>query len=393
MAANFVPELLRRVNEWHVAARLTAVTANNDAGAATVPKRLLVPFVPVCHCRGTTQISANQPLHVFPIRAIPSDLYFAVQNRAALIRPDVVAEPPLAATNGEKARAPPTPRPASLPSVDSISSLDDYRSAWGEILALERNEVLLRYENYSQYAKPVRVQASDHPRRAAQGAQSASDGGTLCQAIIDVQGVADASPPLTIGDIVLVRPMDYVSLPLPPLHHPPRPVALLKGAHWSPPIGAEVTATVLSVQRGSPSDKVIMSWLNKFESDVLLQALQYAAKGKGYDSRTFSFNVRFVPAAARHERCLTALDWFGETYKENPRAAMELLFPVTAPAISFPASELALNDILAHSKNLNDKQCSFVSMALARTQYPSTDEVRPPMVLTGPAGTGPLNNR
>jgi hypothetical protein len=42
----------------------------------------------------------------------------------------------------------------------------------------------------------------------------------------------------------------------------------------------------------------------------------------------------------------------------------------------------------ATTADLNDKQSAFCEMVLARTRSPSTDQVRGPMVLTGPAGTG-----
>jgi hypothetical protein len=374
LAENFVPEHLRRVNEWYVTAPLPAATQQQTVTAG--PKKLLVPFVPICYCGGNASVSAVQHLHAYPLRTVPSDLYYAVEYRAGKLQPSKNEE-----------SLPAVPPPKKVPSVDNISSLDDYLSTWEKNLEAERKEVLLRYENYSQYAKPVQIrtialQTKGHPTTFA---------GVLLKATLDVNGIADASPPLMIGDTVLLRPMHRVSLPMPKQHAQAR----LDDLQWSPAIHvAEVQARVLSVQRGTSSigDKVIFSWLDRESSDILLHTLRSAAQS--VHSKTtrkepyLFFNVRFVPAATRHERCLTALDWLHETYKDNPQSAMDLLFPVTAPAVFLPASELASNDILAHSNQLNDKQASFVNMVLGRTQHPSTDQIRGPMVLTGPAGTG-----
>ena len=38
--------------------------------------------------------------------------------------------------------------------------------------------------------------------------------------------------------------------------------------------------------------------------------------------------------------------------------------------------------------DLNKEQCMFVDMLTLRTRHPSTDAIRPPLLLTGPAGTG-----
>lgn len=421
LAANFIPQHLRQVNEWPVTAPLYAAAVANQqttaAAAGIGPKGLLVPFVPICYCFGQKVLSTiQQPLHAKPLRVVPSDLYYAVDyhrragagadgnlQQPSRLRPGNEIEPNHEWPTKEKPPPPPPPpRPPQPPlSVDNISNLDDYRTTWEDILELERKEVLLRYENYSQYAKPLYIQTIASKNKPTnnngQTTVAVSEAGIVFKANIDVQGIADASPPLMIGDTVLARPMHRVSLPLP---HQTHQAPSLNDLKWSPPIHvAEVHATVLSVQRGSMNgsstgDKVLASWLNRHESEILMHTLRTAAnQGKIKINRLhplFLFNVRFVPATTRHERCLTALDWLAESFREHPRAAMDLLFPVVAHAFTLPAGELASNDILAHSKQLNDKQSSFVNMVLGRTKHPSTDQIRGPMVLTGPAGTGTL---
>ena len=243
---------------------------------------------------------------------------------------------------------------------------------------MERTELLMRYESYSQYSKPVSIVETTMPGKGTE---------RLLTATVSVKGIADASPTLMIGDTVLVRPMHRVSLSL--------PINSTGRRDWSPPIHvAELRATILSVRRGlnQSSDSVVLSWLNSRESTLFLHSLQCAAQTQPMNSKNggneIRFNIRFVPAVTRNTRCLTALNWLVKTYRENPNHAMELLFPVAAPVVAIPAGKIALNDISAHSNDLNDNQADFVAMVVGRTQHPSMDQIRAPMILTGPAGTG-----
>lgn len=59
---------------------------------------------------------------------------------------------------------------------------------------------------------------------------------------------------------------------------------------------------------------------------------------------------------------------------------MDMLFPNDAPVLH-AATNFKYDD-------LNEKQATFVNMVRLRTAYPSVDSIRPPMLLTGPAGTG-----
>lgn len=367
--------------------------------------------------------------------------------------------------------------------VDNIAGIDTYRIVWEAILATERLEILHRYENYSQYGISI---SGPFGREKS------------FKALLEIHGIADANPPLMIGDTVLVRPLHRVSLPLKPHEHPPpRPppppqppipinskaakknirkerrlaearmalamgfqqqmhmfgphlspqeqferqqqfeqvsiqrqqerqhaqIQILRslqehhpdnheaihkamhGLQWSPPVHvAEIQGKILSLQRASTkvvvgedgetkkhNDRVTFSWPEKLESDTLMFTFREAAKAYGNDMGIY--NVRFVPSQSKLERCLTALDWLVEAFEDAPGKAMELLFPTSAPDVAIPSSEAASNGILAHSnqqlnQQLNDNQASFVSMVLGRTKHPSTNDIRGPMVLSGPAGTG-----
>jgi Cdc6-like AAA superfamily ATPase len=67
---------------------------------------------------------------------------------------------------------------------------------------------------------------------------------------------------------------------------------------------------------------------------------------------------------------------------------MRLLFPDQAPRLLSLEVNNIDNKSCGATADLNEKQSAFCQMVLARTQSPATDQVRGPMVLTGPAGTG-----
>jgi len=451
LASKYVPNNLRQANTWAVTAPFVAAVPPQDAELKCV-----VPHFPACYCnkkQSKTEKQQNRP-HVYPFREVPVDFYKFAANYA-LHKP---AEQRLLTFN------------------DSISDLEHYRLVWEAILKEERLELLRRYENYSQFAVPLQISTQGENPKFLQATYS-SDG-----------GIADANPPLTIGDKVLVRPLHRVSLPLlphqvvgpsPPPPPPPPPrvpkqpptpdlslmtphqkktylkreqkaqrqnalqqqlygnlvtpeeqyarqqifaqsellrqrerqelqLRILKnlqanapdqteaihrvmyGMHWSQPIHvAEIQGTILSLHRaasGPPgsddksnnNDKVIFSWPDRTQSDMLLLSFKEAAKMHG---NACAYNIRFIPSTTRLERCLTALDWFVEAFDDAPGLAMELLFPVSAPNVVISSADAAANDILARSYKLNSSQVNFVSMVLGRTQHPSVNEIRGPMVI------------
>lgn len=91
------------------------------------------------------------------------------------------------------------------------------------------------------------------------------------------------------------------------------------------------------------------------------------------------------------ERCLTALDWLKRVSSTHPEALNNVLFPVHAPKVKplTPKASIRMKqDDSDVCKPLNELQSAFVRMVGARTRDPEFNFVRPPMILTGPAGTG-----
>ena len=67
---------------------------------------------------------------------------------------------------------------------------------------------------------------------------------------------------------------------------------------------------------------------------------------------------------------------------------MDMLFPNEAPPLLATRQKEGATSKTKDYGDLNKEQCLFVDMLTLRTQHPSTDTVRPPLLLTGPAGTG-----
>jgi hypothetical protein len=406
LAPKFVPHALRQVNEWIVTTRFLA--NSNSINMVKGPKGLLVPFVPICHCLGVPRFSTNKPLHCFPLvdetSATMQDLYHAVRAPAyettipKTANTESTTTTTTTATNGTTRPTtahnaqPNSPRIRSplLQTVDDIGHLDDYVSTWKHLLQLERWELLVRFERYSQYSRPIQVRPVGNTKAEL-------------VASLSIPGIADASPPVLIGDVVLVRPIHLVSLPVSaPLPHPQhQPIA------WSAPIHVvEIQATVQSVHRssGKAPDRIHTSWMVPSEWTMLEHSLLMKNRPPHPNIRGLVrpyvpppvFNIRFVPAATVFERCRVALQWLAEAYRDNPQAAMAWLFPNAAPMVSNTMDTLAMLARVSLNSTaqadpqqapLNEQQASFVRMVLARTQQAS-GQIRPPMVLTGPAGTG-----
>jgi hypothetical protein len=255
------------------------------------------------------------------------------------------------------------------------------------------------YERYSQYEHELMTQVTlgrrfelDHdstttppststrfPTTATPSTQFQADNVANWR----VPGIADAGPSIQPGDLCLIRPMVPLSLPL-PHRQKSKPYKKL----WSEAIHyVEIQATVVSVQRGlgvTPNaagvitpDSVTTTWLDK--------ATQ---KDFHMTHRTKQYNVRFIPSSKHYSRCQTALDWCASL---PPDMAMSLLFPNKAPLLPTSQTAVHLEDTsLCNDKDsLNLAQLQFVDMVLRRSQHVhAPDNIRPPMILTGPAGTG-----
>ena len=152
------------------------------------------------------------------------------------------------------------------------------------------------------------------------------------------------------------------------------------------PYAVEIESRVINIVRGKGNvpDQVIISWeLSPEQRDELKDHAWIR-----------EYNIRFIPNSSAVEKCLTALDWLENLSEFQQEGLKDILFPVSAPVVKAltaeqrqvsPGASTANSDI---GKPLNELQSSFVRMVRARTLDPSFEMTRPPMILTGPAGTG-----
>lgn len=337
-AGVFVPQQLRRVNEWMI----TQIVSTYDTDS-TVPTSI-----------GPETPGAKQ---TFPYRSdIYPELYWSVQYNQHKLR-----------------------RKEDFKTIPPLSAWDDlkhYCSYWESVLIQERRERLLLAEKCSQYAVNVHGQnlTSGHPT-----------------AILTVTGIADASPPISIGDIALIRPLTALNRPLiteetkvfynkmPPL-----------------PSHVEIHCRVEDVQRYQ-GGRVILSWLPDY------QALNLSAMYGG------TFNVRFIPSVEPLKQTLSALAWVSSCASAGDALQRLLLGerseePVVSGGVEAPdhlrqalqdklstnAASAAANVVKAYFR-LNKDQRSFVNAVMNRTHSPKLDSDKKslsPLILTGPAGTG-----
>ena len=259
--------------------------------------------------------------------------------------------------------------------LDETTSVSEYCAVFERALRFEYEEHLRLYELYSLYHVHIEpVIECPHP-----GGQLVP-GAVFKQAKIVVDGIADARPTLQVGDIVLLRPI--------PTH----------GA-----VSLEIESRIVAVTRGSTKtsnarkkkkekksqDQIILTWGLNHEQSTYLELKHSPNVNKIPKIKDIRFNVRFIPSAVPLERCLTALDWLKNVSKLNPQALGDVLFPVKAPEVK-PLSVNVVNRMRQDNSDidnpLNELQSSFVKMVGARTRDPEYNMVRPPMILTGPAG-------
>jgi hypothetical protein len=292
--------------------------------------------------------------------------------------------------------------------MHNISNLKTYCNTWEDILQKEWYDVLLKYERFSQYSKSITIvvnssssvsTSTNHHHRHNNNNNNHIMNDRLT-ATISIRGMADASAPtLQIGDMVLLRPMYPISLPLSSItsyhyqnhQYQQQPLAQMM---WTPPHhNIEIQATVLNVQRGSSTssnnsnssngatDTVHISWLNPYESSMILYSMQHSQPSSSSSSSSSythpppyhhhhhhpipqshtnvninhhhppnhnngrpppsslssslrlhhgdhhrtnrnttteaTFNIRFVPSNSHYLRCGTALDWFRESFLDD----------------------------------------------------------------------------
>jgi len=216
-----------------------------------------------------------------------------------------------------------------------ITSLQEYVSTFCDLLQEEFYENTMLYNRYTQYNATVRARVF-----------SIDDGQETARGVIEIPGIFDARPSLQFGDRVILRPLRSI---LPSI---------------------EVVATVVNTIRGkkrNESDRLIITWLPNAQAVVL----------KGV-----TMAVRFFPSTIPFDRCLAALRWL--QIDIDRATSKELLFPSQHPKINPVALDLSDPAI----QGLNPQQLQFVHLVMARSASPTEEMIRPPMVLTGPAGTG-----
>ena len=239
-----------------------------------------------------------------------------------------------------------------FPDVErDIKSLQEYTKVFCDLLSEEYEENLMLFERYTQYNLEIKVRR-EHLKGKGAGTPP------LSRAILEIAGIYDARPPLQPGDHVLLRPMKGTI-----------------GLQF-PQETTEIQATVVGTIRGSkkkPKDRVIITWLPETE-DSLVHGRLFAA--------------RFIPSSTFFNRCLTAMKWLNETL--DPKTSKELLFPSKHPHVQVGSAAKTVLDPSQDPElqQLNAQQYQFVKMVVTRSADPTTERIRPPMVLTGPAGTG-----
>ena len=358
LAMDFVPPHLKEINSqlptWILPGEQLLLTM--DAQIADLPNSLFPQTPCVCNTGDPTCTihSSTAPRTPYTVD-LEYEYRFAVSEELQDI---------------EKSLPPPA-------LVDSIVGMSDYQSTFAKLMALERHKLLILHERFSLYDTLVSV----HPGTTLQGNGVKSDNKTkekqspYLNASVNIPGIADARPALLAGDIVLLRPM--------------RPLTFYVGATTHQQtngidlVCAEIQCQVRLVVRAPSkyarnsnniiSDKAIITWLPQQVQDSL--AFTYP-EGQ--------FNFRVVPSPVYYQACMTALDWL----KNFPSGvSSQLLYPMEVPIL--PYYDETNIQTLGYAK-LNAKQKAFVKMVCARTVNPS-ERIRPPMVLSGPAGTGKTN--
>ena len=253
--------------------------------------------------------------------------------------------------------------------IDETGTNRHYFAVLRELMQVEQAEVQRLYEKaYDNYQ--IRVTTP-----SAASTQGGIQNNGVAQ--FKVTGIADGRPSIRPGDKLLIRPYR-------PIYRPGRNVNL---DTFSGSPSVEVVSRVLAVNQGKenkkdarhgtqPKDQILISWVEDPLLDVHIK-------------RQFC-TVRFIPASTAHEQCLTALSWLKSI---NQYVARDLLFPSKPPKLPPPpAIEESNTDADTTEEReyekLNTNQARFVQMVTARTANPTNERVRPPMVLTGPAGTG-----
>ena len=300
--------------------------------------QMSVHAVPICYCPkphpNNLPWQDGAPVHII-------DPHFALRN------------PPLdasAAMTTNNYHLPPPPQ------VERVKGKDEYLDVLQNLLRIEFEEKMKLYERYSQYNINLEFGQSNDSEKIVW---------------LTIPGIHNARPPLEQGDRVLLRPL---------------PNANPFGYNFN---GVEIHANVIRTIRGGLDrktgkwnpDKVLVTWVGVRMNRTTI----------GKQLRKCPFAVRFLPSMTDLRRCFSALHWVRTS---DGLVAKNILFPTESPKIPHDATayhhqqQQQNNTTAADDPDLNEKQRKFVNMVLTRTRNPSRGQVRPPMILTGPAGTG-----
>lgn len=250
--------------------------------------------------------------------------------------------------------------------LDETSSISEYVSTFRSALMEEHRAKCKAYEAYTVYSA---IRMTFNPKRPH-------------AVSIAMNGISDARPGLSVGDIVLIRPIDPVMTYVRHLYPNGMVGNIRRPSH------IEIETKVLSINRGRRGalDTVTFDWcLGPEKAKALTNA------------STRSFAVRFIPHSRATDKCMTALDWLEGLNELQQSLVQGVLFPVSAPVVSplkFEQRQLLFGSDIPNvvgncelKEPLNEKQSDFVRMARAR-MLDASNVVRPPIILTGPAGVG-----
>jgi AAA domain len=282
------------------------------------------------------------------------------------------------------------PQPPSI--FDSVSNAFEYCKQWEDLLWQERKHLLKLYERYAKYNMVVRRQPHS-PHRP--------------QAVVDIAGIADASPSLTPGDAVLVRTADAVRLP-PDMNRVSIPDATTGQLSPNPfHQHVELRCMLEHVSRqphdvGRATGKVHFTWTDDVCHTFLETTHPHYPNPRMY-------HLRFVPSWDLTVGCLSALDWLRSLPKHHASDLFHtLLFPTSAPILPSENRSLLLEEQTAFvnqgsshnggtgtaapngkpASMLNSQQRDFCRLVERRAMHPSYVAIREPLVCSGPAGTG-----
>ena len=369
-----------------------------------------------------------------PFRSFPSDIYYATHKRAlaqkSITDNDTVSLPCLETlcvgdTNNDSESQEPSSNDSSKTNrrrhrnrhrsegkkktkEPTHPLLHQYATALESLLFAERQEILNLYERYSQYqTKRVSFLEPTTP-------------GSSPSIVIEIDGIADAAPAVSVGDILLLRPCALAEQKVVPYNNPRH---LSHTNPYFPPSPSSLSRDMMEIQcqvlhisrgRGKACDRIQATWLEPSQLGASELAYKYRIPPALLVGGSAPVNIRIVPTPIPVVRQLTATDWLrssiapfvksattmsqtGDAAKPSPLHAMqELLFPTKAVSLppisgdelfgslSSPAFSSTSSARTIHTlQQLNAQQLSFVRTMMQRTKHFSTEEIRGPAILSG----------